>query len=520
MLPPPRFVQIILALLLALTQVPGTGGVQAQTTLQTSLDGADWQTDPKRLADSTAVVDRLTEWLDKQRAGAHWEASVDTLYRHDETTYRARLHLGPQYTWEELREPADETQRTWLKRAGYRAGGFEGRNLRPAAWSALRDSTVSRAARAGYPFAQVGLDSIEWSAPGRLRAKIDVAPGPLIRIGEVRYSESARVREVFLQRYLGLTPGSPYNSRRIGRITSRLNQLPYLRANGSPRITFEDSLAFLDLPLQKRSASRFDFVIGVLPGSGTDGGILFTGELNGELYNGFGQGERILARFEQLRPQTQELALVVDYPYVLGLPFGVEGELDLYRRDSSFLNLNWRVAATYLREGNDRLSFFWENRRTIVPGRSAPELSPTGELPDTLGVSRSFFGIQAARTRTDRRFQPPPGLRRFPEYRGRHPHSARRPGRRQHGTPTGANSNWRGRRTCTCRPFPVPSCTPVCGAEPCSMGGRCYPTSNTGWVGPGCCGASTSSSSLPGTTSWLPPNYAYYWVAMPSSTPS
>jgi outer membrane protein assembly factor BamA len=194
-----------------------------------------------------------------------------------------------------------------------------------------------------------------------------------------------------------------YKESRVRRISSRLGQLPYLTQKGSTKITFQDSLAFFDLALERKSASRFDFVIGVLPNSTNDGKLLITGELNGELYNGFGQGERIAARFEQLRPQTQELALAVDYPFLFNLPFGFEGELDLYRRDSSFLNLNWRLATTYLREGNDRLSFFWENRRTIVPGQQTevPDVSS-----DTLGVSRSFFGLQLRRARTDRRFSP------------------------------------------------------------------------------------------------------------------
>ncbi len=217
--------------------------------------------------------------------------------------------------------------------------------------------------------------------------------------------EEVRVRDVFLQRYLGIYPELPYRERNIRRIRNRLAQLPYLSLSGSPTITFRDSLAFIDLPVRKRSASRFDFVIGVLPNAASDGKLLLTGELNGELYNGFGQGERIAARFEQLQPRVQELAIGLEYPFLFGLPFGFEGELDLYRRDSSFLNLDYKVAATYLREGNDRLSVFLNQRVTIVPGLDSTSLV-NGNLPDTLGVKRSFFGLQFRRNRTDRRFSP------------------------------------------------------------------------------------------------------------------
>ena len=394
----------LLILLAVVVLLPVVGQSQVRLVLRGDTDA--WRASTE-FTDTAGMHTALRNWRAEQQRETYYEASVDSLARRDTVTYVASLHRGPAHTWAELRAPPGSEQRRWLRRAGYRPSAYAtGRPLRAAGWAELRDSTLSRAANAGYPFASIGLDSIDWAAPGELTARIGIETGPLIRIGGIRYDETARVREIFLQRYLGLTPGEAYRGRRIRRINQRLGMLPYLTVNGPPKITFEDSLAFIDLPIRKRTASRFDFVLGVLPGSGPNGGILFTGDLSGELYNGFGQGERLLVNFEQLRPMTQELDLLVDYPYVLGLPFGVEGELDLYRRDTSFLNLNWRLAATYLREGNDRLSFFWENRRTIVPGQTQESIEGAGRLPDTLGVSRSFFGIGVARNRTDRRFSP------------------------------------------------------------------------------------------------------------------
>ncbi|MEM9527538.1 MAG: ShlB/FhaC/HecB family hemolysin secretion/activation protein [Bacteroidota bacterium] len=402
----------ILFLFWALAQVPAMVVGQSALRLETLLPGSKWEVVPKRFADSTAVVTYLADWLADQQAKAYWEASVDTLVQVSPSKFRAQLHRGPQYNWSQLAPPQISPYPSrLLKKSGYRPRRYQaGRRFSPEQWTALRDSLLVNAADAGYPFAAVGLDSIKWASPGALSARIGYQPGPLVRIGEVRIPDGVKIRPVFLQRYLGLRTGEVYRGSRVRRINQRLQQLPYVSVKGSPKITFLDSLAFFDLPLERRAASRFDFVIGVLPQGGQDGNLLITGELNGELYNGFGQGERIAARFEQLQPQTQELAVALEYPFLFNLPFGFEGELDLYRRDSSFLNLNWRLAATYLREGNDRLSFFWENRRTIVPGQQAQEPGQTTlNLPDTLGVSRSFFGLQARRVRTDRRFAPRSG---------------------------------------------------------------------------------------------------------------
>lgn len=390
----------------ALTLVQSMGNGQGELRLQVIATDFEWKADDLTFPDSLAAIAYLEEWLADQRGRAYWEASVDSLRRQSTTTLQAVLHRGKPYGWASLNPPPDAESQRWLKRAGFRPARFANRVLRPEAWTSVRDSTLVRAADAGYPFASIGLTDVAWLADQQLAATITLNPGPLIRIGKVRAPESARIRTVFLERYLGLPTGEPYRERRIRRMGASLRQLPYLNLKGSPRISFEDSLAFIDLPLEKRAASRFDFVIGVLPNSAqNNGNLLITGELNGELQNGFGQGERIALRFEQLRPQTQELELGLEYPFLFGLPFGFEGELDLYRRDTSFLNLDYKLAATYLREGNDRLSAFWENRRTIVPGQTGGEPGSLGSS-DTSGVVRSFFGLQARRTRTDRRFSP------------------------------------------------------------------------------------------------------------------
>lgn len=398
-----------LLLFWALTQVQGM--VMGQSPLRLLVRSVDfeWADEPEQYPDSLAAVASLKDWIAQQQGKAYWEASVDSLYREGQNL-QAVLHQGPQYSWAGLEAPADENARNWLRKAGFRQQRFaNGRLLRPDEWTSTRDSALVRAADAGYPFAAIRLTDVNWVAPGQLNAKITLTTGPKIRVGEVRAPEGARIRTIFLERYLGLQPGEPYRERRIRQLASRLRQLPYLNLKGAPRISFQDSLAFFDLPLERKPASRFDFVIGVLPNSSQTGKLLITGDLNGELYNGFGQGERVAVRFEQLRPQTQELELAIDYPFLFGLPFGFEGELDLYRRDSSFLNLNWQLAATYLREGNDRFSVFWENRRSIVPGQDSGPDRPVNELPDTLGVVRSFFGLQARRSRTDRRFSPRQG---------------------------------------------------------------------------------------------------------------
>lgn len=383
------------------------GGLFAQSVkLQYLPSDSSWTNGlPTQFANYSALQISLKQWQEDQFQDAFWEASVDTIHQIDSLNYQAKLHRGPRYQWHQLIIDKNIPSR-WLSRAGYRSRLYESRPFSHHQWLRLRDSLTAQAADNGYPFAEVSLDSIVWLGEGRLQAQLKLKKDSLIRFGALKVNEAARVNTRFLQRYLGVEEGMSYKRTALARVPSRLNRLPYLKSIGEPTISFRNNEAILDLPLSRKPASSFDFVIGVLPNNAETGKLLITGELNGALQNGLGQGERIAVKFQQLRPQTQELQLQFDYPYLLSLPFGLSLEGELYRRDTQFINLNYQVAANYHWNAGNKLDVFWSRRQTNLLGFDETLVTTRNKLPDTLDVRRSFFGLRIKRDETDQVFNP------------------------------------------------------------------------------------------------------------------
>lgn len=362
----------------------------------------DWPA--HRPADTAAARTALTELLEQLRQAAYWEASIDTIIRRD-SRWTALLHRGPRYRWSALL-PHPSIPRHWLSRAGYRPGLYADRPLAYSRWTRLQDRLLLEAAAVGYPLARVYLDSIRWSEPAGLSARIRLDKGPFITLEAIEIPEDARISSNYIEQYTGLRSGAAYNEKKIRQLPDRLRELPFVQLEGEPSVRFIDNYARLQLPLNRRRASRFDFIIGVLPNSAQTGRLLITGELEGELSNGFGQGERIAARFEQLRPQTQELDLAMEYPYLLGLPFGLNLAANFYRRDTQYLDLNWRAGAAYLWSGANSLEVFWARQQTNLLGFDSARVIRLQQLPDTLDVSRSSFGLAYSARQVDYRFNP------------------------------------------------------------------------------------------------------------------
>ena len=127
------------------------------------------------------------------------------------------------------------------------------------------------------------------------------------------------------------------------------------------------------------------------------------------MHNQFGLGERIFVEFEQLRPETQDLEVQFAYPYIFNLPFGVDTRFDLYKRDTSYLDVISDLGIQYLFEGGNYLKAFWNQTSTNILSVNKTAILQSRRLPASLDVSNSTFGLEYNLQKLDYRFNPRKG---------------------------------------------------------------------------------------------------------------
>lgn len=360
---------------------------------------------PDNFPDSLSLRSALQEWVFDLHARAYLEASVDTLARID-SSYIAFVHLGQRYQWASLRN--GNVDPVFLDQVGFRDRLYAGRPFSYEQVAKLQSKLLEYAENNGYPFARVYLDSLQ-IGKDRIAAALMLEKGPLVTIGEIEVVGNLKLSPVYLSRYLGLAAGDLYRRDRVLRIRERLRELPFVSIQADPVVAFRGETANIRLALANRSASRFDFLIGVLPNSRQSGRLLITGDFTAELQNQFGMGERLFVAFEQLRPQTQELNLQFNYPYLLDLPFGTDLSFELYKRDTSYLDLNLDFGVQYLLEGRDYLKAYGSSYTSTLLTVDTQRIRRTGILPDTLDVRRTGFGLEYFHEALDYRFNPRKG---------------------------------------------------------------------------------------------------------------
>ena len=336
-------------------------------------------------------------------------ALPDSVERIDNAVFIGRLHLGPALRWVSLR-PSAQTDERWLDAAGFREKLFADKPLRPAALLRMQTKLLEQAENNGYPFAAVWLDSLVIRDDGGVSAILRMARNQYFALKILRIQGDVRLPKGYLPNYLGLRLGQAYDRAKILRVRERLRALSFLDLGANPTVTFLGDEATLNLFLQKKRASRFDFLIGLLPRTNADDRpLLITGNLNAAFQNALNLGERLSAEIERLRPETQRLDVRASVPYLFGLPFGADGHLNIFKRDSTWLDAASDLGVQYFFEGNNQVKFFWENKSSSLLSVDTATVRRTRRLPPNLDLRQQGFGLAAVYEHLDYRFNPRKG---------------------------------------------------------------------------------------------------------------
>jgi hypothetical protein len=94
---------------------------------------------------------------------------------------------------------------------------------------------------------------------------------------------------------------------------------------------------------------------------------------------------------------TQQLNTQLTLPFLFKTPFGVEGKFYLYKRDSSFLDVQSRLAIDYSFTGNTKAFFFYQRKSSNV--LSAGKNSAT--YSNLANVSSNNYGLGFERVALD-----------------------------------------------------------------------------------------------------------------------
>ena len=335
--------------------------------------------------------------------------SIDSL-RYDSASARIVLFVGGLYLWAQL--DAKNIEPSILDAVGWRGKMFAGKPIDFNQVQLWEERILNHLENSGYPFAKISLDSLQLEGD-KVSALLNVNKGPLYKIDSIRLFGNAKISNSYLQRYLDIPNGSIYSKEKLFRINKKIRELAYVEEERPADLTMLGTGSVLNMYLRQKKSSQVNIIIGFLPNNSqlASKKLLITGEGNLNLKNALGSGETIGLNFQALQVESQRLNLLYQHPYLFNSPLGLDFFFDIFKKDSSFVNINLQLGAQYILNNNQSGKLFIQKIQTIVNqgAINGPLIIQTRRLPDVADVNSFSLGLDYDFNNTDYRLNPRKG---------------------------------------------------------------------------------------------------------------
>lgn len=307
--------------------------------------------------DSLSIIQELNAVKTKWQNKGFIEANYDSILW-EGTTVRAKLHVGKTYQWNKI-TLSDSIKNELKGTFRYREKIFTNQALSLHEFLEFTESILKEFENNGYPFVKVRYINTKFISSNEIASELWVDKGPLVNITKIHVKGPGKIHPKFVYTHLQIKPGQAYSEVALSRISKRILEISFVSEIKPHEVLFTQEGAELFLYLQTSKSSNANGIIGIQPNNQT-GKVNVTGEVKLKLQNLLKRGELFRLEWRKMQPQTQDFLVHINYPYLFGSSFGVDGQFKLYKRDSSFLNLNANIGLQYALKGSNYLKAFYE----------------------------------------------------------------------------------------------------------------------------------------------------------------
>ena len=385
-------------------------GVNAQTfQIQIQLYGDDAVTAKSVLTkqnlkpvfkDSVEMIKGLTGIVNAFYKNGFLTATINSLFKRD-SLYIAILNYGKQFKWAELKtRPGDDFI---IDESGVRLKLLKNKTYSPNQVSGIASQLLKFCENNGYPFARVMLENVI-TADEKISATLAIEKNQLIKIDSIIIEGTSKLSLIYLYNFISVKPGDLYNESLIRKISTRMRELPFVSQTKSPLVKFSQKGCQLFIFIDQKKSNQFDGVLGVMPSNNKDGKTIVTGELRMRLLSAFNRGELIDLNWKQPQPKTQDLKLKFSFPFLFKSPFGVDAGLNVYKKDTSYFDVNLLLGLNFYLSGGDFIKVFVNRMSSSLLSTSGYQNINT--LPPYADIKKTQFGISARKENLDYRYNP------------------------------------------------------------------------------------------------------------------
>lgn len=207
----------------------------------------------------------------------------------------------------------------------------------------------------GLPFVSFQLENITKRSDANLEGELIVTSTNNRVVNNIIIKGYEKFPKSYLKRYLKIKKNQSFNLTDIKQKTDGFKNLPFAKQLKEPEILFTKDSTTLYLYLEKRKSNTFDGFLG-FGNNETTNKIEFNGYLNLNLINNLNFGETFNLVYKSDENEQRTFNVNASLPYLFKSPLGVNLNLDLFKKDSTYTVVNQSAKLFYQFNKKNKIS--------------------------------------------------------------------------------------------------------------------------------------------------------------------
>ena len=324
---------------------------------------------PKPLEDDLAItqkhdnfksVEKEVERLSKKlEIFGYLENSLNSLKRISDSTVAARFYLGKRYTQLKI----DYSNTTFTKNEI----GLISKNTKENYFSIPIQQSIAALEKLnqlqtknGNTFGKLKLTNLTTQDTIILATLKTSAPSKRT-IDSIAVKGYQKFPASFIKYYAGIKKGAVFDSQQVVEKNNALNSLGFANSIKPPQALFEKEKTTLYVYLEKQNFNTFDGIIGFATNEQTQN-IAFNGYIDLVLNNNLNFGEQLVIKYKADGADQESLTLKTQLPYLFKTPFGIQAELNIFKRDSTFSSASQAISSSYQLSPSSKMSLGFNSK--------------------------------------------------------------------------------------------------------------------------------------------------------------
>lgn len=253
----------------------------------------------------------------------------------------------------------------------------------------------------GSPFTSFQLKNITKRDDRDLQGELFISSTTKRVVDNIIVKGYEKFPKSFLKRFLKIKEKQPFNLTDIKQKTDGLKSLPFAKQLRDPEILFTKDSTTLFLYLEKRKSNTFDGYLGFGNNESTNK-IEFNGYLNLNLINNLNFGETFSLIYKSDENEQRTFNLNTNLPYLFKSPLGINLNLDIFKKDSTYTIVNQTAKLFYQFNKKNKISSgisltnsnnLLDNVNDLVKDYNSTFITTSFEYSNI--IDNSFFPMQS-----------------------------------------------------------------------------------------------------------------------------